>query len=109
VADGDLPGGVIGFLLAVNMLVFVLAFFLDFFEISFIHGAAAGAGGTQAGHRPGVVRRPDGAEHADFVHAPAVRFCAVLSAQRGAAGDPQPATFTGEQCRSWSFRSSWWY
>ena len=31
-----LPGGVIGFLLAVNLLVFVLAFFLDFFEISFI-------------------------------------------------------------------------
>ncbi len=32
----DLPGGVVGFLLAVNVLVFVLAFFLDFFEISFI-------------------------------------------------------------------------
>lgn len=31
-----LPGGVLGFLLAVNLLVFVLAFFLDFFEISFI-------------------------------------------------------------------------
>lgn len=31
-----LPGGVVGFLLAVNLLVFVLAFFLDFFEISFI-------------------------------------------------------------------------
>ncbi|TCJ15975.1 TRAP transporter large permease subunit [Parasulfuritortus cantonensis] len=33
---GALPGGVIGFLLAVNLLVFVLAFFLDFFEIAFI-------------------------------------------------------------------------
>jgi len=31
-----LPGGVIGFLVAVNLLVFVLAFFLDFFEIAFI-------------------------------------------------------------------------
>ncbi len=31
-----LPGGVIGFLIAVNLLVFVLAFFLDFFEIAFI-------------------------------------------------------------------------
>ncbi len=31
-----LPGGVIGFLIVVNLLVFVLAFFLDFFELSFI-------------------------------------------------------------------------
>ena len=43
--DGDLwveqlltalPGGALGFLLAVNLLIFVLAFFLDFFEIAFI-------------------------------------------------------------------------
>ncbi|ODU00378.1 MAG: C4-dicarboxylate ABC transporter [Thiobacillus sp. SCN 63-1177] len=32
----QLPGGVLGFLIAVNLLVFVLAFFLDFFEIAFI-------------------------------------------------------------------------
>jgi len=32
----SLPGGQIGFLLFVNTLVFVLAFFLDFFEIAFI-------------------------------------------------------------------------
>jgi TRAP-type mannitol/chloroaromatic compound transport system permease large subunit len=32
----DLPGGALGFLLVVNALIFVLAFFLDFFEISFI-------------------------------------------------------------------------
>jgi TRAP-type mannitol/chloroaromatic compound transport system permease large subunit len=31
-----LPGGQIGFLIAVNILVFVLAFFLDFFELAFI-------------------------------------------------------------------------
>jgi tripartite ATP-independent transporter DctM subunit len=31
-----LPGGVVGFLVAVNLLVFTLAFFLDFFEIAFI-------------------------------------------------------------------------
>jgi tripartite ATP-independent transporter DctM subunit len=31
-----LPGGIIGFLIAVNILVFLLAFFLDFFEIAFI-------------------------------------------------------------------------
>jgi len=32
----DLPGGQLGFLLAVNAMVFVLAFFLDFFELAFI-------------------------------------------------------------------------
>jgi TRAP-type mannitol/chloroaromatic compound transport system permease large subunit len=32
----NLPGGQIGFLIVVNILVFLLAFFLDFFELSFI-------------------------------------------------------------------------
>ncbi|KQZ15734.1 C4-dicarboxylate ABC transporter [Mesorhizobium sp. Root554] len=32
----SLPGGEIGFLIAVNLLVFFLAFFLDFFELAFI-------------------------------------------------------------------------
>jgi TRAP-type mannitol/chloroaromatic compound transport system permease large subunit len=32
----SLPGGKVGFLVAVNLLVFVLAFFLDFFELAFI-------------------------------------------------------------------------
>ncbi|MCC6379305.1 MAG: TRAP transporter large permease subunit [Burkholderiales bacterium] len=32
----SLPGGQIGFLIVVNILVFLLAFFLDFFELSFI-------------------------------------------------------------------------
>jgi tripartite ATP-independent transporter DctM subunit len=31
-----LPGGQLGFLVAVNLLVFLLAFFLDFFELAFI-------------------------------------------------------------------------
>ena len=31
-----LPGGVVGFLIVVNLFVFFLAFFLDFFEIAFI-------------------------------------------------------------------------
>ncbi|MBZ0250445.1 MAG: TRAP transporter large permease subunit [Burkholderiales bacterium] len=43
--DGDLwverlfalvPGGAVGFLIVVNLLVFVLGFFIDFFEIAFI-------------------------------------------------------------------------
>ena len=33
---GDLPGGRVQFLIVVNLFVFVLAFFLDFFEIAFI-------------------------------------------------------------------------
>ena len=33
---GALPGGQIGFLIAVNLFIFFLAFFLDFFEIAFI-------------------------------------------------------------------------
>jgi tripartite ATP-independent transporter DctM subunit len=32
----QLPGGALGFLVVVNLLVFALAFFLDFFEIAFI-------------------------------------------------------------------------
>ena len=32
----SLPGGEIGFLIVVNIMIFVLAFFLDFFELSFI-------------------------------------------------------------------------
>ena len=32
----QLPGGQIGFLIVVNLLVFVLAFFLDYFELAFI-------------------------------------------------------------------------
>jgi TRAP-type mannitol/chloroaromatic compound transport system permease large subunit len=32
----NLPGGQLGFLVAVNLIVFLLAFFLDFFELSFI-------------------------------------------------------------------------
>jgi TRAP-type mannitol/chloroaromatic compound transport system permease large subunit len=32
----SMPGGQLGFLIVVNILIFVLAFFLDFFELSFI-------------------------------------------------------------------------
>jgi len=33
---GSMPGGYVGFLVFVNLLVFVLAFFLDYFELAFI-------------------------------------------------------------------------
>ena len=32
----DLPGGQLGFLIFINILIFILAFFLDFFELAFI-------------------------------------------------------------------------
>ncbi|MCW8944058.1 MAG: TRAP transporter large permease subunit [Sedimenticola sp.] len=32
----SLPGGIVGFLILVNLVVFVLGFFIDFFEIAFI-------------------------------------------------------------------------
>jgi GntP family gluconate:H+ symporter len=32
----SLPGGVMGFLIVVNVMIFLLAFFLDFFELAFI-------------------------------------------------------------------------
>ena len=32
----DLPGGVVGFLIVANLMIFVLGFFIDFFEIAFI-------------------------------------------------------------------------
>ena len=109
-----LPGGQVGFLIVVNILIFVLAFFLDFFELSFIVVPLLGAGGRQAGHRPGLVRRAAGGEHADLVHASAVRLRAVLPAQRGADRGLQgphheppdrrrspPARSTGAPCPSW--------
>ena len=79
-----LPGGQVGFLIVVNILVFVLAFFLDFFELAFIIVPLLGAGRGQARHRPHLVRRAARRQHADLVHAPAVRLRAVLPAQRRA-------------------------
>ena len=47
-----LPGGVLGFLVVVNLLVFVLAFFLDFFEIAFIVVPLVGPIATKLGIDP---------------------------------------------------------
>ncbi len=49
------------------------------------HHSAACAGGRQARHRSGVVRRPALRQHADIVHAPAVRLRAVLPARHRTA------------------------
>ena len=87
----DLPGGAVGFLIVVNILVFLLAFFLDFFELAFIIVPLLGAGGGEARHRPDLVRRAARRQHADLVHASAVRLRAVLPAQRR-AGEGRTST-----------------
>ena len=48
----QLPGGVLGFLVVVNLLVFTLAFFLDFFEIAFIVVPLVGPIATKLGIDP---------------------------------------------------------
>ena len=76
----SLPGGQVGFLIFVNVFVFLLAFFLDFFELAFIIIPLLGPAGGEARDRPDLVRRDAGREHADLVHAPALRLRAVLPA-----------------------------
>ena len=52
-----LPGGQLGFLIVVNILIFVLAFFLDFFELSFIIIPLIGPVADKLGDRSHLVRR----------------------------------------------------
>ncbi len=76
----DLPGGQLGFLILVNIMVFFLAFFLDFFELSFIVVPLLAPVADKLGIDLiwfGVLLA---SEHADLLHAPAVRLCAVLPA-----------------------------
>ena len=80
----NLPGGVWGFLIVVNLFVFFLAFFLDFFEIAFIiipmlAPVAQKLGIDLIWFGVHAVR-----EHADLVHASAVRLRAVLPARHRA-------------------------
>ena len=84
----SLPGGAWGFLAFINLFIFFLAFFLDFFEIAFIIlpmiAPAAQKMLTPDRRRrcrADLVRRDAVREHADVVHAPAVRLRAVLSAR----------------------------
>ncbi len=86
-----LPGGVVGFLIFVNIFIFVLAFFLDFFEIAFIVIPLLAPVAQCAGHRPRLVRRDDLRQHADQLHAPALRLRAVLPARHRAPRTGQDA------------------
>ena len=109
----SLPGGQIGFLIFVNAFVFVLAFFLDFFELGLHRHPAARTGGRKARDRPDLVRRHSRRQHADLVHASAVRVRTVLSALGRAEGvlsstaspasawsPSPPARSIGARCRS---------
>ena len=86
----SLPGGVWGFLIFINLFIFFLAFFLDFFEIAFIIlpmiAPIAQKILAPVGIDADLVRRHALRQHADLVHASAVRLCAVLSARRRAEG-----------------------
>ena len=82
-----LPGGQLGFLIFVNVFIFMIAFFLDFFEIAFIIIPLLAPVAEQARHRPDLVRRADLRQHPDELHASAVRLRAVLSARHRAAID----------------------
>ena len=64
--------------------IFLLAFFLDFFEIAFIVLPLVAPVAAQDGHRHDVARRADRGQPADFVHAPAVRHRAVQPQERRA-------------------------
>jgi len=76
----NLPGGQVGFLIFANVVVFFLAFFLDYFELSFIVVPLLGPVADKLGIDLILVWRAACGEHADLVHAPALRLCAVLPA-----------------------------
>ncbi len=96
----SVPGGQLGFLIVVNVLVFILAFFLDFFELAFIVVPLLAPVADKLGYRPDLVRRAAQRQSADKLHASAIRLCAVLSAFCGAARpvyrqDHRPADCAG--------------
>ena len=92
-----LPGGQLGFLIVVNILIFVLAFFLDFFELSFIIIPLIGPVADKLGVDLiwfGVLLAR---QHADVVHASAVRLRALLPAQRRARPRNTSTGITGRK------------
>ena len=82
----SLPGGQIGFLIFVNALVFILAFFLDFFELAFIIIPLLGPAAEKLGIDLiwfGVILGVN--MQTSFMHPP-FGFALVLSAIGGAKG-----------------------
>ena len=92
----SLPGGQVGFLIFVNVIVFLLAFFLDFFELAFIIVPLLARPGREARHRPDLVRRDPRREHADELHASAVWF-ALFYLRSVAPREPYIDRITGKR------------
>ena len=114
-----LPGGQIGLPHFVNVFVFLLAFFLDFFEIAFIVIPLLAPAAEQARHRSDLVwRDPRVNMQTSFMHPP---FGFALFYLRSVAprnpyidrvtGKTMPPVTTGEiywgAVPSWSSSASW--
>ncbi|MGY3466501.1 TRAP-type mannitol/chloroaromatic compound transport system permease large subunit [Bradyrhizobium sp. LM6.11] len=82
----SLPGGQVGFLIFVNAFVLRAGVLPRFLRTRLHRDPAARARGGASRHRPDLVWRDPRRQHADFVHAPAVRICAVLFALGRAKG-----------------------
>ena len=109
-----LPGGQVGFLIVVNILVFVLAFFLDFFELAFIIMPLLGPAAAELGIDLiwfGVMLGVN--MQTSFMHPPfgfslfylrsrraAKRPTSTRSPGSGRRASPR-ARSTGARCRSW--------
>ena len=113
----SLPGGQVGFLIFVNAFVFVLAFFLDFFELAFIVIPLLGAGCRASWDRLDLVRGHSRREHADDRSCTRRSVCSVLSAlgcsarklyrprHRQTIRKASPLDkFIGARCHSWRSR-----
>ena len=116
----SLPGGQVGFLIFVNALVFVLAFFLDFFELAFIIIPLLGPVAEKLGIDLiwfGVILGVN--MQTSFMHPPfgfalfylrSVAPEGILHRSRSPASAwirSRPARSIGAPCRSSSSRSSW--
>ena len=97
----SLPGGVVGFLIFVNIFIFVIAFFLDFFEIAFIIMPLLAPVATALGIDLIWFGVHDLRQHADELHAPALRLRAVLPARHRPARASRPATSIGARSPGW--------
>jgi TRAP-type mannitol/chloroaromatic compound transport system permease large subunit len=99
-----LPGGEVGFLIVVNVLVFLLAFFLDFFELSFIVVPLLGPVAQALGIDLiwfGILLA---VEHADLLHAPTFWFLRSFSCARWHRPRSRLPTSTGVRFPSSAFR-----
>ena len=109
----SLPGGQIGFLIFVNAFVFVLAFFLDFFELAFIVIPLLGPAAEHLGIDLiwfGVILGVN--MQTSFMHPPfgfALFICVRLrrvkasstASQANAPRASPPGRFIGVRCHSW--------